>query len=572
MKSKKYFIRCTSTILILLLLVACEDYLNRELSTDLDYTQVTESYTYTGYRLSSIYSVLRSGFNVVDGAMMASASDEAEHTLETSNVQMFNIGSWNPYSNPDVAWVEYYIGIRRVNQFLVSVDNINLDLYKFDPSPAQQAVYTSRLAEIKRWKYEARFLRAFFYFELVKRYGGVPLLTSAGSIIDDYGSITRNTLTECLQFITDECDSTASILPVTYAAADLGRATKGAALALKSRALLYAASDLFNTPSLATGYAHPELISLTGDRQVRWQAAADAAKSVIDLAGTGYQLSTSYSGLFGTATFSNAEVIFCRRNDATNSFEIANYPIGFYLGQSGTTPSQNLVDAYEMTNGKLITEQDSEYDPQDPYINRDPRLAMTILTNNSMFKGRRIESWQGGLDGKPIANATKTGYYLKKYLNADINLITNTTSVHSWIFFRLAEIYLNYAEALNECQPGHEDIELYVNKVRQRSGVSMPALTTGLTQSEMRDKIRHERRIEFAFEDHRLWDLRRWMLASTHLATPLKGMHITKNTDGTFNYEVIDVENRVFQSKMYLYPIPQNEILIAGGLIQNPSW
>lgn len=207
-----------------------------------------------------------------------------------------------------------------------------------------------------------------------------------------------------------------------------------------------------------------------------------------------------------------------------------------------------------------------------PYANRDPRLGFSILTNNTSFKGRPVESFTGGLDGLPKVRATKTGYYLLKYVDPNVNLLTGTTSVHSWALIRLAEIFLIYAEALNEAQPGHADIKTYVDKVRQRSGVAMPALPAGLTQSQMRDAIRHERRIEFAFEDHRIWDLRRWMLAPTVLNAPLKGIQITKNADLTFSYQLITVENRVFDPKMYFYPIPQNELNIGNGWVQNPLW
>ena len=142
--------------------------------------------------------------------------------------------------------------------------------------------------------------------------------------------------------------------------------------------------------------------------------------------------------------------------------------------------------------------------------------------------------------------------------------------MHTWILIRLAEIYLNYAEALNECQPGHPDIKTYVDKVRQRTGVNMPPLPEGLSQSEMRDRIRHERRIELAFEDHRFWDLRRWNLGTTILNSPLKGVRITKNSDNTFGYQVIG-RNRVFEPKMYFYPI-QNDLNIGQGWVQNPLW
>lgn len=578
MKNKIYLI--PGFIALVLLLSSCEKYLDRALITDLTNKEVTTSYTYSGYRVASVYSTLQPEFLYIDGAMMASATDEAEHTLETSAIQKFNIGSWNAFSNPNDVWGTYYKGIRKANQFLVSTDSINLDLYKFDPLPAQQTVYKNRLAEIKRWKYEVRFLRAFFYFQLVQRYGGVPILKTAGTINDDYSTVKRDSLSTCIRYITSECDSAAANLPLTYGTADLGRATKGAALALKSRVLLYAASDLFNNPSWAGSYANPELISVTGDRTAKWTVAAIAAKAVIDLTGTGYALGTSYSTLFSATNFSNTEVIFCRRNSATNTFEIANYPIGFDQGQSGTTPSGNLVDEYEVKVNATTAVQFSWSNPvhaANPYaplgtLGRDPRLGFTVLTDSTLYKSRRLECFQGGKDGKPIANATKTGYYLSKYVDAGINLATGTTSVHSWIFFRLAEMYLNYAEALNEYDPGNANIKIYVDKVRQRTGVAMPVLQAGLTQNQMRDAIRHERRIEFAFENHRFWDVRRWLQGDTYFNAPLRGIKVVKHVGASRTFEVITVENRVFEPKMYLFPIPQNELSIAHGLVQNPLW
>ncbi|MBC8034654.1 MAG: RagB/SusD family nutrient uptake outer membrane protein, partial [Chitinophagaceae bacterium] len=505
-----------------------------------------------------------------------------------SSVQNFNNGNWSPFTNPNNVWGGFFRGIRKANVFLLSADSVNLDQFRLDPQPSQQEVYTTRLAEITRWKYEARFLRAFFYFELIKRYGGVPIITTALSV-DDVPNIKRNTLEECIQFITSECDSAANNLPVTFpVAADLGRCTKGAALALKARTLLYAASELFNNPSWAGGYAEPLLISLpTGDRAARWKMAADAAKAVIDLPGTGYALSANYSTLF--RTFNNNEIIFTRRNGGSNTFERENLPIGFG-GRSGTGPSQDLVDAYEIKVNATTTEKfdwnipahaDSPYSATGVTA-RDPRLFLTILVNNSTFTVPGIprvpsvaETFTGGRDGQPIANATKTGYYLRKYVNESLNLTLATaqTSVHSWIYFRLAEIYLNYAEALNEYSPGNADIKIYYDRVRNRPGVVMPGLPTALSQSEVRDKIRNERRVELAFEDHRAWDVRRWMVAPSALGAPLRGVTITRiAATNKFTYVPNVVENRVFQPQMYLYPIPQGEIDIARGLLQNPLW
>lgn len=552
-------------------LSGCED-LERELVTDISEQQLIRSYDFTLLRLNSIYTDIPPGYLQIDGAMTASATDEAEHTLETSNVQKFNNGSWNAIDNPENLWPQFYRGIRKANQFLVATDSVNLDQFRLDPATTAQATYQSRLSDIRRWKYEARFLRAYFYFELVKRYGGVPLFTQALSIEQDFGTVKRNTLAECINYITAECDSAARNLPLTYPATDLSRATRGAALALKSRVLLYAASDLFNSTAWSGGYSNTELISLpAGDRAARWKMAADAAKAVIDLAGTGYALSTNYRNLFITNSYTQPEIIFSRRASASNEFERANYPIGYDLGNSGTAPSQNLVDAHEMSNGTRFDWNNPTH-AANPYANRDPRLGLNIILNNTTYKGRAVEAWAGGRDGRGVVNATKTGYYLKKYVNENLNLLLNNTSVYSWNLFRLPEIFLNYAEALNEYAPGNADIKTFVDRVRTRTGVALPALPAGLSQADMRERIRNERRVELSFEDHRGWDVRRWLIGPQTLGAPLMGVDITRRTDGTFAYKPVEVEKRVFEPKMYLYPIPQGEINASKGLIQNPGW
>jgi hypothetical protein len=518
--------------------------------------------------------------------MMASATDESEHTLESSNVHKFNTGSWNAIDNPDNVWGSYFRAIHLTNTYLQMADSVNLDYYRLSPVPSDQVLYLQYMGYLKRYKYEARFLRAFFNFELVKRYGGIPLVTSSQLLDGNYKSLPRNTLEDCIKFITDECDSAAAQLPLVYSVAtDYSRITKGAALSLKSRVLLYAASDLFNAP--AAGYANPELVSLptTVSRQARWQAAANAANAVITLAGTGYALATNYRTLFNS--FNNAEIIFGRRIAAYNTFERQNYPIGFDGGNSGTTPSQNLVDAYEV---KTSATTSVPFDWNNPshvaniynfsatFPSRDPRLNLSIIVNNSQFKGgqtatRAIECWTGGKDGKGVTQATKTGYYLKKYVDENINLLTGTSSIHTWIFIRYAEILLNYAEAINEADPANVALaKAKVDQVRARTGVAMPALPAGLTQAQMRDAIRHERQVEFAFEDHRAWDVRRWKLGETYFNSPLKGVQITQTAPGVFTYVPITVEDRVFDSKMYFYPIPQSELNIMTGWSQNPGW
>lgn len=559
---------------------ACQK-LDREFVTTIGRKEIEQSFGNVQSLLNAIYSDIPDGTLYIGGAaMMASATDEAEFTSETNAVQSFNSGSWNAINNPDLVWGNYYRGIRKVNQFLVSTGKINLDPWKLDPSPSAQSVYTTNLASIKRWTYEARFLRAYFYFELVKRYGGVPIINNALSVDDDFSNIQRSSLNECLQFITAECDSAAAKLPLNAStppyvvANDLGRVTKLTALALKSRVLLYAASELFNNPTWAGGYANIALISLpAGDRAARWKAASDAAKAVIDA--SAIPTLGAYKSLFNT--FNNAEIIFTRSNGASNQFERNNSPIGFNLGQSGNTPSQDLVDAYEVKVSATSAVKFNWNDPEmaaNPYANRDPRLALTIATNNTSFgtPARNLQIFTGGLDAKPIINATKTGYYLRKYQIESLNLLNGNTGVHSWIVFRYPEIYLNFAEALNEWSPGNADIKKYIDIVRTRTGIAMPPLPADLSQAETRERIRNEKRIEFAFEDHRFWDVRRWMQGPNYLGKPLMGVEIIRNSDNTFKYTPIKVEDRTFSPKMYLYPIPQSELNIAKGLVQNPLW
>ena len=552
---------------LLLLVNACDSILDREVVLSLTEDDVLTLYNNTQSRAVAIYNYLPSGFRCVDGAMMASASDEAEYTLETSSIQMFNVGSWNAKNNPDGgSWWNNFRGIYLVNHFLANSDNLDLEMYRLNPDDIGHEQYQNRLDNIKRWKYEVRFLRAYFYFELIKRYGGVPVITRPVEIGD---SFPRNTLDSCVNFIVKECDDIALGLPIKYTEQEnLGRA-------LKSRVLLYAASDLFNSPEKwASDYANKDLISVkTIDRKERWKRAADAAKDVIDLADAGYALSNNYQGIF--RSYTDTEIILARRDGASNDFEKANYPVGYDLGNSGNTPSLNLLDDYEMLDGTAFDWSNKNH-AANPYKGRDPRLAFTILSNMTKFNGRPVECWTGGRDGKGVPRATKTGQYLLKYIDPELNLLEGRTSVHTWILIRLAEVYLNYIEALNEYQPAHSDIKIYYDKIRRREGIKMPVLPDGLDQDAVRQKIRHERRIELAFEDHRLWDARRWMIAADNemgkgvLNIPLRGLEIL-NRGGVPSYRPIEIEKRNFEPKMYLYPIPQGDLDIAGWS-QNPLW
>lgn len=574
---KKYIYLLTAVVLVSI--TACQK-LDRDFVTTIGRNEIEKSFGNVGSLLNAVYAEIPDG-GLGGSAMLSSATDESEFTIESSSYQTFNTGSWNAINNPDNVWGNCYRGIRKANQFLLSTGRVNLDPWKLDPSASAQTVYTTNLATLKRYEYEARFLRAYFYFELVKRYGGVPLINTSLDYTADNSTMKRNTLDSCIQFISNECDSAAANLPLNvttlpYAAAsDLGRITKVIALSLKSRLLLYAASDLFNTPTWANGYSHPEFISLpAADRMQRWHAASDAAKAVIDA--TPLPVLAGYKATFNT--FNSPEIIFARSNGAGNSFEKYHSPIGYPQAQGGNTPSQNLVDAYEYKVNATTAVKFDWNNPTmaaKPYSNRDPRLDFTIIRNDTAFgtPSRKVELFTGGLDGKPLTNASKTGYYLRKYQIESLNINSGNTGVHAWIIFRYPEIYLNYAEALNEWNPGNADIKTYYDKVRTRTGVAMPVMAAGLTQIQVRDAIRNEKRVEFAFEDQRNWDVRRWMLATTVFNAPLRGVDIARDPiTKLFTYTPTIVEQRTFLPQMYLYPIPQTDINIAPSLVQNPIW
>lgn len=567
MKNMKYNI---CTVLMLLALCGCD--MERDMVTTLSKEQINSQYELVRGQCAALYNDLLAGYFTFGNGMEASACDESD-LINGGEVQTVNTGMWNQYTNPDEVLSRYYKAIRNVNDFLNPEVPVDLEAYRLDPASSSQAIYKERMAEIRNWNYEARFLRAFYYFELIKRYGGVPIITEPLTLDTDFASIQRNTLKECIDFIVSECDSVSAegALPAVCTADNLGRATKGAALALKSRVLLYAASDLWNMPEAwASGYSNPELISIVGgDRQKQWKAAADAAKAVIDLTEAGYQLDNDY-GFIGKS-FQSKELIFVRRANASNDFEKTNFPVGIPEGKGQINPSQNLVDLYEMRTGEKFDWSNPQH-AQNPYYNRDPRLDYTIFHNESQFNNKGVlEIYEGGAHGKGIPNATGTGYYIKKFVDETLDLVQNRTSVHTWIFFRMAEIYLNYAEALNECEPGNTDILIYANKTRERSGVEMPPITE-TNQAQVRERIRNERSVELAFEGHRLWDLRRWMTAVTELNKPLRGVSC-KYEDYEYKYTVVEVEKRVFRPEMYFYPIPQSLLYTTGNKwVQNPGW
>lgn len=530
------------------------DYLEYSEASYLKKEDIFSDWNRTQSFLSDIYSSLPAGFTPIGGAMRASATDDAEYVLDYSSVQKFNDGSWSAIQTLDEQWGNMYSAIRAVNLLLEEVKGRTFDEYKWTDS------YADEMQQFNNYPHEARFLRAFFYLQLIERYSNVPLITTVLTE-DEANDVSPASYDDIVSFIVSECDAIIPLLPVTYvgftSAQETGRATKGAARALKARTLLFAASPLHNPSGTAQ----------------KWVDAAKAAKDIINSAT--YSLEANYNNFLNNVT--SKELILERREGNQNYFEKANFPIGFEGGNTGNCPTQNLVDAYEMkANGLSISDPNSGYNPVDPYAGRDPRLALTILYNTSTFKSKQLECWYGGANAAPKMNATKTGYYLKKYLIEAISLDPSSISSrqHTWVLFRYGEVLLNYAESMNEAYGPENASDLgmtalqAVNLIRTRA--KMPAFPAGLTKDQFRSKLRNERRIEMAFEDQRFWDIRRWKIGDT--TRDIYGMEITKNEDGTFKYTKKLIERRVYEDRMNLYPIAQSELYKNDKLKQNPGW
>ena len=222
------------------------------------------------------------------------------------------------------------------------------------------------------------------------------------------------------------------------------------------------------------------------------------------------------------------------------------------------------------TTGKPITDPASGYDPAKPYTDRDPRFYASVLYNDADWAGLKLQVYPGGADINHPTDFTRTGYYIKKFLwESTVSSGFGGAAFHNWPYFRLGEMYLNYAEALNEVSGPTPEVYAALHQIRSRAG--MPDFPAGLSKDEMRERIRNERAVELAFEEHRFWDVRRWKIAESTTGVPIKGIKIT-GTAPNWVYTPVDVEPRVFTPAMYLYPIPQAEINKNLGLTQNPGW
>ena len=516
--------------------------------------------------VNNVYTFLPDGYNRFDEntSMLASSTDEAVHAVVGSGMQRWGEGGWSPADLLDNPLNKCYTGIRRSfifeEEILPLVDNNVMG--EFGKKLCLGQIY---------------FLRAYYNLEILKRFGGYPLVKTVLTTSDDL-NIPRSTYDECVDYIVDLCGQAAELLPITYATNQLGRATKGAALALKARTLLYAASPLFNDPTQVDDtFEHGKYDAS------KWEKAAEAAAAVIKLNTYGlYTDGKGYEDFFYTLDKNN-EIILSRMCAAHNDVERLNGPVSITNGEGGTCPSLNLVNDYEMIDGKAFDWNNPEH-AANPFANRDPRFEKSILYNGSTWMNNMVvETFTGGKDFTGV-KATRTGFYIRKFCN--ISASWNAPigkAFHCFPLLRYGDLLLMYAEAMNEAYGPDTDSKGYgltarqaVALIRERAGltgnIDLSETVPAGNREKMRIAIQHERRIELAFEEHRHLDLRRWKLAEQVLNQPVLGLKIDKKEDGTFTYTPQVVESREFTPKMYLYPFPQSEMSRNTNLKQNTGW
>ena len=491
------------TFFISLFLFASCDFMDCNEADYYPLEQIQGSYSRVKQFVTNVYGYLPHDFCSIDGAMQDAATDDAVHVYETSNVQRFVNGTWSANNTIDDKFAHYYKGIFDVNYYLENLTGLTFEDWKYGDE------YEDWMKEYPNYEYEIRVLRAYFYFELVRRFQNVPLVTKTLSI-DEANNASPATPDQIFDFIISECTAMSQVLPVSYnnfgKDKETGRVTKGVALALKARAALYAASPLYNPQNDKT----------------KWVKAAESAYEIIGAqSDLNYSLDKSFANLFGASNNLSLEVIWARPNGANNSFEAANFPMGVTGGKTSTCPTENLASAFEMTDGSQFDWNDATM-AANPYANRDPRFYLTIVHDGMNWpSSKAVEIWEGGLNGPPLTNVTTTGYYLRKYVNNNISFeagASTTSARHNWVLFRYAEVLLSYAEAMANAYDniaytsekcGMSALEA-INQVRSRSGINMPPLPATLSTAEFMARVKNERRVELAFEGHRFWDIRRW--------------------------------------------------------------
>ncbi len=574
--NKRFFIYIAFAILIIL---SCskQGFLDQTKSSDLNEQVVFSDSAYTINFLSSIYNDI--GFVTwpkrFGGGGLDASTDEAEGAgLGSINTFIqFATGTVNSNMITRDAWSTSYTNIRRANIMLKNLPNA-----KFGD-------------DIKvRVKAESRFLRAYYYFVLLEHYAGIPLL--GDSVFNASSTIPskRNTFPECVEYIVQECEAAAEDLPWIHSGENYGRINKAACYGLKSRLLLYAASPLFNGQGMASDGPLQAVVAYPDMDKSRWERAEHAAVQVMESGiYTLHQGNSNEPGYGFYQVFQlrkNSEYLLARMQNTNRDLEGIWNPPTFGVTNPGAYPYLETVNAFGMKNGLPIDDPSSGYDPNQPYKDRDPRFANSITRDQSLVFHR------DGLARRPvniyidktnpsnvvssqdaIYKGTPTGYYTYKMVNRDVGADWfNTVTPRCMPIIRYAEILLNYAEARNEhlAAPDQKVYEA-VESIRSRAGLSPYALSPGLSQQEMREIIQNERQKELAFEGHRFFDVRRWKIAETMESRQMHGTEPVRTAAGT-SYNTINVRKRVFDKRMYLWPIPQSEVAKSIDLIQNPGY
>ena len=502
----------------------------------------------------AFYAPLGHGLQSIDYNVFATVSDECQQTSPSSEALYFNRGVINESVNPlFTRYQDCYEGIRAANFFLDYVaDGKGEALLALNRDIVTDEYNYKRDVQSLNWFIaEAHIAKAYYYSELIRMFGGVPIVENFDPSTEEL--VPRSSYDACVEYIVEEIDNWKNSLALNwdeYVDRE-GRFTYGVALAIKARTLLYAASPLNNPDNDRT----------------RWEEALKAAGDVIN-SGM-YSLAPDYDMFSGEDPLSSPEAIYIVRTYVSSDPEKANYPISTPGGQSGACPTQNIVDAYEYVDTP---------DERNPYLNRDKRFYSTIVYNGATWNNRTIDISEDGTDSYTATGASKTGYYLKKYLTDNLDLSNSQTAAHQWIHFRYGEILLNYAEAANEAW-GPDDGSAVstgmtardaLNGIRERAGlgeVDLSRYEGDNDQEKMRNAIKAERRVELAFEDHRYWDLLRWKDGDV-LKESISGVRY----DGSA-YTKTTVESRVFSDNMYRYPIPYTEVSKSNGVVtQNPGW
>ena len=544
-----------------------------ETSSDFTREDMLTSYSNIEKVLTNVYGYMpNKDIYDVSSALRDCGSDDAEYADPEASVQLFTNGNWSAISTVDTKW-ELFGGVRAANDFLDMIwDEETKDIKEQIKENLSIFKYTSKYSQqmdmLALFPYQAKVLRAYYFFELARRYGDIPMplvkLTA-----EEANEIEKTPFDEVINFIVAECDEAAAKLPNTYVGMledQIGRVTKGFALAVKAKALLYAASPLHNP----------------GGDKTKWQKAAQAAKAIMDL--NYYRLDPAEKA----NNYTSPEVIMAICRSESSSLERNNYPVRLTYGDrnsmGGSFPTQNLVDAFQTKNGFDITlgangweTSDPNFDVTKPYENRDPRFARAILANGMTFKGTTIETFVGGKDYSATRSdlGTVTGYYLRRYLVEDVDFTPEAqkSAKHQWIVYRYAEALLSFAEAANEYLGNPTDASLGISALdalnQVRENADMPSVEV-TSYADFQKAVRREWRVEFAFEDHRFWDVRRWDIGQSTQGQ-VDGVEIVKSGNN-FTYSRKSVESRSWSSKMNLFPIPQSETFSNPHLTQNTGW